>query len=107
MKEENDPKLMRTMAGLLPFRLQVGEPNEQIYWLSNSGHPVQAIRDTEWLAVMQLVENSISDDDFTEYHRRLYIETKTEDPWKHNRTYTSATLNQRARAMCQVKGLTP
>lgn len=48
------------------------------------------------LNAMHEAEKTISDEDFTEYHRKLYLVTKKPDMWQHNRAFISVSARDRA-----------
>lgn len=111
MNEPNDPKLCLVMARLLPeqvFTKFWNSTKEEVafLWLDEKKIPTRNVLDTEWLYVMQLVEDALKDGpdagaEKYQYAHALYrVVPKGRQP-------CCATFNQRARAMCTVKGITP
>lgn len=48
------------------------------------------------LNAMAEAEKTMSNEDFTEYHRQLYLATKCDDMWAHNRAFISMSAETRA-----------
>lgn len=114
----NDPKLKLAMARLCDKIIHTANaPNEvgNFHWL---GTPKEVL-DPEWLYVMHLVEQTLSEDDQESYSHHLSQTVPQNynagpadefgDDIMIHRDFDvlSATFNQRATAMCKVKGITP
>jgi len=117
----NELKYKIAIAKLLPERIAfrfetlVGEnPNSNrtwyFYW--TDGPAERQILETEWLYVMSLVEETLTNEyAIDQYHILLQLITS---PEKGTKFYTRttrvknlicATFNQRAEAMCRVKNI--
>jgi len=110
----NDPKLKHEMARLLP---EVISPNGygEYFWIDGD----RPIPEESWLYVMQLVESSVSGKEIVDYTKELIKETGSTPPdyisYGHGNylalqgvaclTFACADFDQRARAMCRVKGI--
>lgn len=93
----NDPKLKLNMASLLPEQLFIIEGRH--CWVETR----DCLRETEWLYVMHLVEQTCLDREEFEHGRYYMIlsqvcSSEGTDP-------NGAAFNQRATAMCKVKGI--
>lgn len=109
----NDPVLKLKMAKLLPEKIQID--NDWFYWKEGvrDRSATLSILETEWLYVMQLVEQTLSDNEHGLYVGFLIDETcckEASNEWNRNRircdnrrAFCSATFNQRATAMLKVK----
>jgi hypothetical protein len=112
----NNPKLQLAIAKLLPEKIKIvptiGDSplRYNFYWVdeTNKGN---RILETEWLYVMHLVEQELSvvDLDWRNYVTMLNESvgnTQFNTTWSDWFPVVSATFNQRAEAMCKVKGIT-
>ena len=105
----NDPKLKFAVARLLPEQLYVSRETNTICW----GKPIAGTmrtfdgeaRETEWLYVMQLVEQTLTKEQFTDYTDKLCDDVACGYPDPEIEELISLTFNQRATAMCKVKGI--
>lgn len=108
----NDPSLKLAMARLLPELIECelenmieGNPNSNrswYYYWKNTPAKIQ-INDTEFLYVVHLVEQSLTDTDYGEYMDALADDLIT--PEVQFPRMVAATFNQRALAICKVKGI--
>jgi hypothetical protein len=101
MSEANDPKLKLAMARLLPDHVSIRDNEvlgEHFAW--KGAPPNDAIGETEWLYVMHLVEQTFLSTADPEERSRWFIEMQNLE-W----CGVTATFNQRAEAMCRVKGI--
>lgn len=113
--EPNKPELKLAMAKLLPELIEVkyeyGSSNSPtISWLNRPQKLV--VLETEWLYVMQLVWESLdSRDERIKYVQALHETViaggghETSSPYDIQACCENATFNQRATAMCRVKGI--
>lgn len=90
------------MAKLLPTHISIRDNEvlgEHFAW--KGAPPNCSIGETEWLYVMHLVEQTIKDDEelVEKYWLALYDATES-TRWPYD-----ADFNQRATAMCKVKGV--
>lgn len=105
--EPNNPALKLVMAKLLPNVLTISDSNT-IYWTPNI-----ILRESEWLYVIHLVEQTLSVEDKYEYGKQLAMITLDgeydEDVFAPNGLgyfdVATLTFNQRATAMCKVKNI--
>jgi hypothetical protein len=109
----NNPKLKLAMARLLPEKIGyhtrvegMTEPMN-IYWMDNS----RELLETEWLYVMHLIEEVVATyNEQVQYAKELALicyggvdpmPSSLHGVW----LLQHATFNQRATAMCKVKGI--
>ena len=101
----NDPKLKLTMARLLPEKVVIRweeKPDYSFMWKDN----LQTILETEWLYVMYLIEEQLTQGQLCAMSNELDIMHELDgkpydaSQWKHHKSF-----NQRAAAMCRVKGI--
>lgn len=119
MQTENDPKLKLAMAKLLPDLLEIrtvspcaiGANQKDTYQVVWWRGKATALLETEWLYVMHLVEQKLSEQK-GELKKYLYqLEMTIPVSGSEVRTsreqfkYVTATFNQRATAMCHVEGI--
>lgn len=108
----NDPKLKLAMAKLLPERITA----DGNYWKGEcpEGRGFEpCILETEWLYVMHLVEQTLSLAEHTTYCNELYKNSLETRPFLFTALsdlgdiyyLITSTFNQRATAMCKVKGI--
>ncbi len=122
----NDPKLKLAMAQLLPDKIHYYEcmpmcdkthPKAELVntsWRYHSGtytflwidtelydYNWQEILETEWLYVMHLIEQTLTDTQMYNYFLAL-CNVREGGVYQ----MTAATFNQRATAMCKLKGIT-
>lgn len=113
----NDPKLKLAMAKLLPEKIKHEDVyysptfddhlKDGFFWIETK----KEILETEWLYVMQLVEEKLLPAETSRYENYLALEVYEDDKdeyWiggvKHIKAYCfHATFNQRATAMLKVK----
>jgi hypothetical protein len=108
----NEPKLKLAMARLLPEKIRINTtPTEDTWYqwieLPPQDYHERTVWETEWLYVMQLVEQSLDESDkdwYCEQLRQVITHTKM---FIHEecKAMLFATFNQRATAMCKVKGI--
>jgi hypothetical protein len=105
----NDPKLKLAMARLLPKKIvaYTGGDANTLHWINTD----KLILETEWLYVMHLVEQTLDnigdtseppelrETEMSQYIWALGSECQTQEE------HYCATFNQRATAMCKVKGI--
>lgn len=118
----NDPKLKLVMVRLLPEKLWIFQrpgyrpilDYEEAWWLEgdNTEEELEHVRgrpvlETEWLYVMHLVEQTLESEEHMNFEReleRIVTPAIKTNCWSIRGTQVSATFNQRATAMCKVKG---
>lgn len=107
--EPNNPKLKLAMARLLPEKMTTehGIPG----W-KGTGNIVTDVLETEWLYVMHLVEQTLTIEEKQHYYDELCLVVNDADStWIESgcvdmaRNTALTTFNQRATAMCKVKGI--
>lgn len=127
MNEPNDPKLCLAMARMVPekiviikginngVKIPLWKPTPLALSESSSDDEFDnlcvPILETEWLYVMQLVEQTLTEEEREQYLDNLCNQldiTNLLCDWSQMCNYRilHATFNQRARAMCEVKGIT-
>lgn len=94
----NNPKLKLQMAKLLPEK--IGLNSYCHYWKDITGGFNNEVLETEWLYVMHLVEQAFLSTADPEERSRWFIQMQNSE-W----CGVTATFNQRAEAMCKVKGI--
>lgn len=100
-----DLNLRLALAKMLP-RVLLAHPNGHVNWLSNSGQEIYTVKDTEWLHVCWLVEQTLTLDQQSEYTRHLLeilFNDRTEDLITH--WHWHASWQQRATALAKVLGV--
>ena len=119
MKEQNDSKLKLAMARLLPEKIHclpvVGSQSGgfHYYWKDKVN---ETVLETEWLYVMHLVEQKLTADQEAVYVDELAgqimsgVYEDSDERYKNSHLASDdscyrATFNQRAAAMCKVKGI--
>lgn len=117
----NDSLLKLAMARLLPERIKIyNNPSTRVttfFWIE-PGSP-RSVIETEWLYIVNLVEQGLHTNDQVDYIRELeqsfrreeniYFGEKPEKKFPLNEfgrfAVVSAIFNQRALAICKVKGI--
>jgi hypothetical protein len=106
----NNPKLKLAMARLLPEMIHItpsaefGIVSHKFQWLasiSGGRYLGREIYETEWLYVIHLVEQTLTWKQQVNYRKELQRQVTS----KTLSDCVSATFNQRAEAMCKVKGI--
>lgn len=102
----NDTQLQLALAKMLPEKIKIRllDGVVTIHWIVANSISSE-IKGTEWLHVCWLVEQELSRNDHDHFLRALQIVTTEEPNWF--RACTSASWQQRALALCKVKGINP
>src|SRR6478736_4444219 len=113
----NDPKLKLAIARLLETHISIRD-NEVLgqHFAWKGAPPNHAILETEWLYVMHLVEQKLTADQEAVYVDELAgqimsgVYEDSDERYKNSHLASDdscyrATFNQRAAAMCRVKGI--
>lgn len=101
----NEPKLKLAMARLLPEEVCIDNHLSftRYRWICSD----RTILETEWLYVMYLIEEQLTQGQLCAMSNELDIMHELDgkpydaSQWKHHKSF-----NQRATAMCKVKGIT-
>lgn len=105
--EPNKPELKLAMAKLLPELVRTNDYGG--YGTTIWKETNHEVLETEWLYIMQLVEQRLDNTEWDKYQATLHTQAKPmykllNDVVRYGEI--SATFNQRATAMCKVKGIT-
>lgn len=104
----DEQKLKLALAGMLPYKIcnQHGE----VHWWNENGTVGYRVCSTEWLHLCWLVEETLDDAQY-----ELFCHSLSETEWDTPRWFkstlpasmlrTSSSWQQRAQALCKVKGL--
>lgn len=125
---ENDPKLKLAVARMLPERLEItqihrpgfGDTPESIIDIVWWKGCAAAVLETEWLYIVALASKTLVDLERRKYAMQLAILLHTDGEFTPSPIFTrndfgwiscfdfiNATFNQRATALCKVKGIEP
>lgn len=94
-----DQKLRLALAKMLPNR--IGFTGSHFYWCEVTPD-ASRIQDTEWLHICWLVEQAFSVDEAREYHKQLQV---VGQHMPYNAWLWNCSWQQRAQALCKVKGI--
>lgn len=105
-----DQQLQLALVKMLPEKIEYDERFERFHWKTDNGNGViwPEIQFTEWLHVCHLVERDIkiiSLDERDKYLQVLASITQEGRMATVGWTNTTATWQQRAQALCKVKGI--
>ena len=108
-------QLKLALARMLPEKIQIFKPLDQrpafFAWYDEEGDTSNYINDTEWLHVCWLVEQTLDKTQQLHYIERLVWMLDPNDAWPEVLTvskgwfFLNATWQQRAEALCRVKGI--
>lgn len=110
---ENDHKLKLAVARMLQELLEIKQ-EDGVYWKSRAIAP--AVLETEWLYIVAMVEQGLTAAESYTYYQtvRISIAGDLNDNSEtchglpcDDMTFVKATFNQRAQALCKVKGVEP
>lgn len=105
----SDQRLKRALVKILPSCLLVVAGD--IYWrLGDDGPAARKVIDTEWLHVCWLVEQNLSEEEHSNFRKALRWPIESKQPaltkyGEFKRLYYSASWQQRAAALCKIKGI--
>ncbi len=96
-----DKQLQLALAKMLPKKLKASELTERVFfWCNRNSIPTHEVKETEWLHICWLIEQNIIKDSGDVYSWDNYIALLQQHTF-----YSSASWQQRAVALAQVKGV--
>ena len=107
--KKTEQKLKLALARMLPDKLTIcfdATTTLSFAWVVRENHNVQnlsIVRDTEWLHICWLVEQTFDEEQFCDFH--TYLWDQADNYEQRCRGSVSASWQLRAQAICKVKGI--